>query len=225
MLDGEDRVSNQPVTRPCTAPSRSRAGLGALVRRMPQDLGLRREAEMMGIYVSLTLLAVLLTGNDLDGHTKLDVLWLVWGTTIGLAIAHWFALVLSVRLVRDPHVHHTSMEMLLSQVADGGVAGAHCDVRGARPAGAARSAGCPADGGMVHRVDRVRREPGRRTLDAPCRRRRSVRARSCVFDRNRRVAPQLLISRPHCPRADPPRQSALSIGAGRATRWATVDCR
>jgi hypothetical protein len=81
-----------------------------------QDLGLRREAEMMGLYVSLTLLAVFLTGNDLEEHTKLDVLWLVWGTTIGLAIAHWFALVLSVHLVRDPHVHHTPMEMLLSQL-------------------------------------------------------------------------------------------------------------
>lgn len=77
---------------------------------------MRREAEMMGLYVSITLLAVLLTGNDLEDHTKLDVLWIVWGTTIGLAIAHWFAMVLSVRLVRDPHVHHTPIEMLLSQL-------------------------------------------------------------------------------------------------------------
>jgi hypothetical protein len=87
-----------------------------MVRRTRSDRGLRREAEMMGLYVSLTLLAVLLTGNDLEEHTKLDVLLLVWSTTIGLAIAHWFALVLSVRLVRDPDVHHSAGEMLLSQL-------------------------------------------------------------------------------------------------------------
>jgi hypothetical protein len=87
-----------------------------LVHRTKQDPALRREAEMMGLYVSVTLIAVLLTGSDLEEHSKLDVLWLVWGTTIGLAIAHWFALVLSLRLVRDPHVHHSPMEMLLSQL-------------------------------------------------------------------------------------------------------------
>jgi hypothetical protein len=87
-----------------------------MVRRTRSDRGLRREAEMMGLYVSLTLMAVLLTGNDLEDHTKLDVLLLVWSTTIGLAIAHWFALVLSVRLVRDPDVHHSAGEMLLSQL-------------------------------------------------------------------------------------------------------------
>lgn len=102
----DDRAAETPV----------RSGLGSLIRRTTSDLGLRREAEMMGLYVSLTLLAVLLTGNDLDAHSKLDVLWLVWATTIGLAIAHWFALVLSVQLVRDPDVHHTPMEMLLSQL-------------------------------------------------------------------------------------------------------------
>jgi hypothetical protein len=95
--DGKERVANPLEVTATTAPRRG--GPGALVRRTIDDLGLRREAEMMGLYVSLTLLAVLLTGNDLEEHTKLDVLWIVWGTTIGLAIAHWFALVLSVRLV------------------------------------------------------------------------------------------------------------------------------
>jgi hypothetical protein len=116
--DGDDRSSDLLDARSSVtpSPSRSRTGVGTLVHQTMHDLGLRREADMMGLYVSLTLLAVLLTGNDLDEHTKLDVLWIVWGTTIGLAVAHWFALVMSVRLVRDPHVHHSPMEMLLAQM-------------------------------------------------------------------------------------------------------------
>lgn len=118
MPHDDDRGSDllDPGSYGAPPPSPRRARLNALADRTRQDLGLRREAEMMGLYVSLTLLAVLLTGSDLDAHTKLDVLWIVWGTTIGLAIAHWFAMVLSVRLVRDPHVHHTPVEMLLSQL-------------------------------------------------------------------------------------------------------------
>lgn len=71
---------------------------------------------MMGLYVSVTLLAVLLTGNDFDPHSTFDVLGIVWATTIGLAIAHWFAMVLSIRLVRDPDVHHSPGELLMSQL-------------------------------------------------------------------------------------------------------------
>lgn len=82
----------------------ARAGLPGAVRATLTDPSLRREAEMMGIYVSVALLAALSAGNDFASHTNLDVLVVVWGTTIGLAIAHWFALSLSIRLVRDPHV-------------------------------------------------------------------------------------------------------------------------
>jgi hypothetical protein len=116
VIEGEGRQSELRDDRPAVKPSAPHRGIGGLVRSTSEDRGLRREAEMMGLYVSITMLAVFLTGNDLDDHTKLDVLWLVWATTIGLGIAHWFALVLSVRLVRDPDVHHTPMEMLLSQL-------------------------------------------------------------------------------------------------------------
>lgn len=71
---------------------------------------------MMGFYVAVTLVAVLSTGNEKAGRDQIQVLLLVWGTTVGLAIAHWFAMILSARVVSDPHLHHTPGEMLYSQL-------------------------------------------------------------------------------------------------------------
>ncbi len=76
---------------------------------------------MMGFYLAIALLAALTAGNDHTAHTQLDVLKVVWGTTIGLGLAHWFAITVSARLVRDPDMHHTPMELLLSQMAMGTV--------------------------------------------------------------------------------------------------------
>lgn len=71
---------------------------------------------MMGFYVAVTLVAVLSTGNEKAGRDQMQVLVLVWGTTVGLAVAHWFAMILSARVVNDPHLHHTPGEMLYSQL-------------------------------------------------------------------------------------------------------------
>jgi hypothetical protein len=58
------------------------------------DVEVRREAFTMGLYVSITLLGALTV-------TSITVLHIVWGTTVGLALAHWFAFSLATRLV-DP---------------------------------------------------------------------------------------------------------------------------
>jgi hypothetical protein len=94
-------------------------GLWSVFRRTRDDLTLRREADMMGFYLAIALLAALTAGNDHTAHTQLDVLKVVWGTTIGLGLAHWFAITVSARLVRDPDMHHTPMELLYSQMAMG----------------------------------------------------------------------------------------------------------
>ena len=52
----------------------------------------------MALYVSITLLAAL-TATDDHGPVYLNVLAVIWGTTIGLALAHWFAFGLAARLV------------------------------------------------------------------------------------------------------------------------------
>jgi hypothetical protein len=45
-----------------------------------------------------------------------ELLLIIWGTTLGLAVAHWFALGLSAYLVEDPGLHHSPGEMLFSRL-------------------------------------------------------------------------------------------------------------
>ena len=58
---------------------------------------LQREAFTMGLYVSIMLLAALTVTSE-DAPRR-HVLGIIWGTTIGLALAHWFAFSLAARLV------------------------------------------------------------------------------------------------------------------------------
>ncbi len=71
----------------------------------------------MAFTACIALLAALTFGNDHVPHSNLDVLVIVWGTTIGLALAHWFALTLSVRLVDDPTFVYSPLELLFAQLA------------------------------------------------------------------------------------------------------------
>lgn len=70
----------------------------------------------MGFYVAVALIAALTVGSDRAEHTQLGVLGIVWGTTVGLAVAHWFAMALSARIVDDPGLHHSPREMLVPQL-------------------------------------------------------------------------------------------------------------
>ncbi|MFP4235558.1 MAG: hypothetical protein ACLFUG_11585 [Nitriliruptoraceae bacterium] len=60
------------------------------------DPGIAREGLTMGLYLTISLLAVLTakSGDSDDGA----VLTLIWGTTLGLALAHWLAFQLAARL-------------------------------------------------------------------------------------------------------------------------------
>ena len=71
---------------------------------------------MMGFYVAVALIAALTAGSDGADQSRLEVVGIVWGTTVGLAVAHWFAMVLSARVVQDPGLRHTPLEMLYSQL-------------------------------------------------------------------------------------------------------------
>jgi hypothetical protein len=91
-------------------------GLRRQVRATRHDPSLRREADMMAFYLATTLLVALSVAPDAAPPPVPELLLIVWGTTVGLAVAHWFALGLSAYLVDDPGLHHTPAEMLLSQV-------------------------------------------------------------------------------------------------------------
>jgi hypothetical protein len=59
----------------------------------------RREAYTTALYVAICLLAVLTALSDRSDGGHLGLFELIWGTTIGLALAHWFAFRVSARLV------------------------------------------------------------------------------------------------------------------------------
>ena len=76
---------------------------------------LRREALTMALYVSITLLAAL-TATYGETMPRRDVLAIVWGTTVGLALAHWLAFGLAVRLVHPAGDNADLQEQLKAQL-------------------------------------------------------------------------------------------------------------
>lgn len=65
-------------------------------KRAIKDTEVRREGYTMAFYVAICLIAALAAT---DPHEGLPTTWLIWGTTIGLALAHLFAFRLASRLV------------------------------------------------------------------------------------------------------------------------------
>jgi hypothetical protein len=76
---------------------------------------LRKEGYTMALYVAICLLAALavVAEHEVD-HTG-TVFKVIWGTTIGLAVAHWFAFRLSSRLVAAGAVRRHDAEAALAQ--------------------------------------------------------------------------------------------------------------
>jgi hypothetical protein len=81
------------------------------------DLALRREAFFTGLVTCVVLLAALLLGDDYAPHTRLDVLAVVWSTTVGLALTHWFATAVTLRLMPDPDTRWAPLETVIAQTA------------------------------------------------------------------------------------------------------------
>jgi hypothetical protein len=58
-----------------------------------------KEGLTMALYVAVCLLAALAALPDDPERREVSVFVVIWGTTVGLALAHWFAFSLSARLV------------------------------------------------------------------------------------------------------------------------------
>lgn len=76
---------------------------------------LRKEACTTALYVAICLLAALLAVPEDVVHTR--VTGIIWGVTVGLAAAHWFAFRVSARLVgagtiRSPDVRLAGAQLL-----------------------------------------------------------------------------------------------------------------
>ena len=59
---------------------------------------LRKEALTMALYVAICLMAALIAIPE-SAETQTTVWELIWGVTMGLALAHWFAFRVSARMV------------------------------------------------------------------------------------------------------------------------------
>jgi len=74
---------------------------------------LAREALTMILYVSVVLLAALVALPD---DLQFDLLAVVWGTAVGLALAHWFAFRVSARLFGDGRLQFRDAQVAAVQV-------------------------------------------------------------------------------------------------------------
>jgi hypothetical protein len=77
----------------------------------------RREAVTTALYVAVCLLAGLTAIDDDDHPHTLEI---VWGTTVGLALAHWFAFRLSARYVAGGTFHAHDAEVALAELVGAG---------------------------------------------------------------------------------------------------------
>jgi hypothetical protein len=77
-------------------------------------IGTGVESSTMALYVTIVLLATTSLLSDGDTH-DIGILAVVWGESLGLATAHFFAFVLAVHLVNGeaaPHEWRTAREQL-----------------------------------------------------------------------------------------------------------------
>ena len=70
----------------------------------------------MALYVAICLLAALTVASHGELAHRSTVLKIFWGTTLGLALAHWFAFRLSSRLVASGALRRSDAEVALAQL-------------------------------------------------------------------------------------------------------------
>jgi hypothetical protein len=89
---------------------------------------LRLEVSTMALYVSVVLLAALVALEDGATTGDREMLGLIWGTTIGRARAHNFAVRGASRLVRGTTFHTRDGEIALAQLSGAAIVAAACTV-------------------------------------------------------------------------------------------------
>jgi hypothetical protein len=83
--------------------------------RHEQAVELRKEAYRMALYVVICLLAAFAALPETDAHAH--VMAIVWGITLGLAVAHWFAFRVSARMVGAGSIRPHDLESAGAQLA------------------------------------------------------------------------------------------------------------
>lgn len=119
----EPSPRDEPLTRDGEPATREVAGAGS---GHPQaDDHVIRESITVGLYITISLLAVL-TVQPHGGSSDRGVLAVIWGTTLGLLLAHWLAFRLTARLYSGEsltaHDRITLSGQLLAAFAVAGIA-------------------------------------------------------------------------------------------------------
>lgn len=70
----------------------------------------------MGFYVCVTLFAAMAVGDDVAVQRTSDLMALIWLSTVGLALAHWFAATIATHLVPDVPEHRPIAEVLMAHL-------------------------------------------------------------------------------------------------------------
>jgi hypothetical protein len=83
--------------------------------RHEQAAELRKEAYTMALYVAICLLAAFAALPETGAHAH--AMPIIWGVTIGLALAHWFAFRVSARMVGAGRVRPHDVESAGAQLA------------------------------------------------------------------------------------------------------------
>jgi hypothetical protein len=81
------------------------------------DVEARKEAYTMALYVAVCLLAALTAMAEQADAGHVDVFKVIWGTTVGLALAHLFAFRVSARLVAAGTIRRQDAESAAAQLA------------------------------------------------------------------------------------------------------------
>ena len=84
------------------------------------------EGSTMALYVSIILLGALVTVGK--GESNRELLALVWGTTIGLVVAHFFAFRIASRLHRGFAAHRGDLLVAYAQVLGGCAVAVLCSI-------------------------------------------------------------------------------------------------
>jgi len=89
-----------------------------------QGDSLRREAAVIALYVSIVLLAELLALPENFGepdHHGPSLVGIIWGTTIGLAVAHWFAFQVAAAWFSGGKIVHEDLRRARAQLLGAGL--------------------------------------------------------------------------------------------------------
>lgn len=80
------------------------------------DMEFRKEALTMAMYVAICLMASFIVIPE-SAVADTNVGGLIWGITLGLALAHWFAFRVSARMVGAGTVRPSDLELAGAQLA------------------------------------------------------------------------------------------------------------